>query len=223
MPDAAPQAAVFDLDGLMFNTESLYRRVGGELLARRNKTYDEVLFTAMIGRPPKVALQIMINWHSLDATVEQLLEESAVAFRPILDAHLAPMPGLIDLLEFLESRRIPKAIATSSPHGFVEYALSRFALEPRFDFSLTAEDVVEGKPHPEIYQRACQRLGRAPQEVVVFEDSEAGCRAAVAAGTRAVAVPGEHSQGHDFTGAIMVAEGLGDERIRKLFAAVDHW
>jgi HAD superfamily hydrolase (TIGR01509 family) len=212
-----PQAVVFDLDGLMFNTESLYRRVGTELLARRSKIADEAMFTAMMGRPPKVALQVMINWHSLDATVDGLLAETAAIFQPVLDQHLAPMPGLVDLLEFLEARRIPKAIATSSPRGFVEYVLSRYALEPRFEFSLTSEDVTEGKPHPEIYQRACERLSRAPHEVLVFEDSEAGCRSAVAAGARVVAVPGEYSLAHDFRGAILVAEGLGDPRIRQLF------
>jgi HAD superfamily hydrolase (TIGR01509 family) len=214
---AAPQAVVFDLDGLMFNTESLYRRVGTELLARRNRVADEAMFTAMMGRPPKVALQVMINWHALDATVEELLAETAVIFQPILDQHLAPMPGLVDLLEFLEARHVPRAIATSSPRGFVEYVLSRFALEPRFEFALTSEDVTEGKPHPEIYRRACERLGRRPGEVIVFEDSEAGCRSAVASGARVVAVPGEYSTSHDFRGAELIAEGLGDLRIRQLF------
>jgi HAD superfamily hydrolase (TIGR01509 family) len=215
---AAPKAVVFDLDGLMFNTESLYRRVGKELLARRSKIADEAMFSAMMGRPPKVALAVMINWHSLDTTVDELLAETAIVFQPILDQHLAPMPGLVDLLEFLESRQIPKAIATSSPRGFVEHVLSRFALEPRFEFSLTSEDVTEGKPHPEIYLRACERLGSPPQQVLVFEDSEAGCRSAVAAGAQVVAVPGEYSVSHDFRGAVLVAEGLGDPRIRRLFA-----
>ena len=71
---------------------------------------------------------------------------------------------------------------------------------------LTAEDVVEGKPHPEIYLKAAERFQLKPSEVVVFEDSQNGCRAATAAGTIAIAVPGGHSLRHDFSGATMVVD-----------------
>ncbi|MFM8380085.1 MAG: HAD-IA family hydrolase, partial [Planctomycetia bacterium] len=75
-----------------------------------------------------------------------------------------------------------------------------------------------GKPHPEIYERAAVQLGVAPSEMLVFEDSENGCRAAVAAGAVVVAVPGAHSRRHDFTGARFVAESLADPRIVELLA-----
>ena len=81
---------------------------------------------------------------------------------------------------------------------------------------LTSADIVEGKPHPEIYRKAAARLGVATSELLVFEDSQNGCRAAVAAGAVAVAVPGGHSRRHDFTGAHLVADTLADPRIRRL-------
>jgi HAD superfamily hydrolase (TIGR01509 family) len=207
------RAVVFDLDGLMFNTEELYQYVGGELLRRRGKTFETGLLDQMMGRPPRVALQLMIDWNGLTETPAQLAAETEAIFPEILDARLECMPGLMDLLDALEEHRIPKAIATSSGRKFVTGVLARFAFEPRFEFILTAEDVVEGKPHPEIYLQAAQRFGVPPAQVLVLEDSENGCKAAVAAGTFAVAVPGGHSCRHDFSGTTMQVNTLADARI----------
>ncbi len=211
-----PRAVVFDLDGLMFNTEELYQDVGSELLRRRGHVFGPDLLDAMMWRPNRVALQIMIAWHQLPATVEQLAQETDEVFPPILDARLSPMPGLLDLLAALERNAVPKAIATSSGRRFVENVLSRFDLQPRFDFILTAESVIEGKPHPEIYQKAAAGFQLAPGEIAVLEDSANGCRAAVAAGARVVAVPGGHSLNHEFPGAEFLAESLADPRIYEL-------
>jgi HAD superfamily hydrolase (TIGR01509 family) len=214
MPSSsALQAVVFDLDGLLFNTEELYQDVGSQLLERRGKQFDAPLLDAMMGRPPRVSLQIMIDWHQLDATVEQLSAETAEIFAGILDKRLELMPGAAKLLDSLEAASIPKAIATSSGPQFVRNVLSRFALEPRFRFILTCDDVRDGKPHPEIYLSAAQRFGVSPASMLVLEDSQNGCRAAVAAGAFAVAVPGAHSRSHDFTGSAFQADTLADPRI----------
>jgi HAD superfamily hydrolase (TIGR01509 family) len=214
MPDPRSlRAVVFDLDGLMFNTEELYQYVGSEVLRRRGKTFEPELLDRMMGRQPQVALQIMIDWHGLAATPAELAAESEAVFTTILDARLECMPGLVELLDALEQHRIPKAIATSSPRLFVTNVLGRFEFEPRFEFILAAEDVVEGKPHPEVYLKAANRFGISPPQMLVLEDSENGCKAAVAAGAFAVAVPGGHSCRHDFTGVTMQVDSLGDPRI----------
>ncbi len=216
MPESRQlRAVVFDLDGLLFNTEDLYQDVGGELLRRRGKQFDAELLNQMMGRPPRVSLQIMIDWHKLDATVEQLAHETEEVFATILDQRLALMPGAAALLSALERAGIPKAIATSSGPRFVKNVLGRFELEPRFQFILTCDDVRDGKPHPEIYQTAAKRFGIEPAEMLVLEDSQNGCRAAVSAGAFAVAVPGGHSRTHNFTGAQFEADTLADPRIYK--------
>ncbi len=208
-----PRAVVFDLDGLMFNTEELYVEVGTEILRRRGYEFTPALLDQMMGRPSRVALQIMIDTHTLKATVEELLAETDELFPEILRARLAPMPGLVQLLAALEQHHIPKGIATSSRRAFVDRVLSQFDYHPRFAPILTSEDITEGKPHPEIYQKAATRLGIAPREMLVLEDSQNGCRAAVAAGAIAVAVPSGHSHRHDFNGAALVAVSLADPRI----------
>jgi HAD superfamily hydrolase (TIGR01509 family) len=210
------KAVVFDLDGLMFNTEELYQEVGSELLRRRGYEFTQELLDQMMGRPSQVALQLMIDTHTLKATVEELLTETDEIFPAILQERLAPMPGLVELLAALEQHSIPKGIATSSRRAFVERVLGAFDFQHRFSPILTSEDIRLGKPDPEIYLKAADRLQVRPAEMLVLEDSQNGCRAAIAAGAVTVAVPGAHSSRHDFTGATLIANSLADERIYKL-------
>ena len=126
------QAAVFDLDGLMFNTEELYHHVGGKMLERRGKELTDDLLSQMMGRQSHEALQIMIDWHDLDATAAELEAETDVIFGEILETQLKPMTGLRSLLAFLEERNIPKAIATSSRRGFAVTMLDKYAFSPLF-------------------------------------------------------------------------------------------
>jgi HAD superfamily hydrolase (TIGR01509 family) len=197
----------------MFNTEELYQLVGAELLRRRGREFTQDLLDQMMGRPSNVALQMMIDTHQLKATVQELLNETDEIFPAILRERLAPMPGLVELLTALEARQLPKGIATSSRRSFVERVLGQFGYQPRFAPILTCEDITHGKPHPEMYLLAAGRLGIHPGEMLVLEDSQNGCRAAVAAGAIAVAVPGAHSVKHDFSGAAFVANSLADRRI----------
>lgn len=212
----AIDAVVFDLDGLLVNTEELYQHVGGELLRRRGRTFDGDLLDAMMGRPQPVALATMIEWHGLDDTVEGLAAETKQIFAGLLDTRLEPMPGAVELVTGLASRNVPRGVATSSGPDFAHDVLGRVGLRPHFSFVLTSADVTQGKPHPEIYLTAARRLGIAAERMLVFEDSQAGCRAAITAGAVTVAVPGGHSRRHDFTGARLVAESLADPRIAAL-------
>jgi len=212
------EAVAFDLDGLLVNTEELYQHVGTELLRRRGKAFEPDLLDAMMGRQQKVSLAIMIEWHGLEDSVEKLAAETHEIFASLLDTELQMMPGAVQLLDQLDARGIARGVATSSGPEFAHDVLSRVGLRDRFSFVLTSADVTEGKPHPEIYQTAARRLAVAPASMLVLEDSQAGCRAAVAAGAVAVAVPGGHSRRHDFSGARFVAETLADPRIRGLLA-----
>src|SRR5208283_1527177 len=88
-----------------------------------------------------------------------------------------------------------------------------FDLQPRFQFVLTAEDIVHGKPNPEIYLTAARCFGVRPAEMMVLEDSQNGCIAAASAGAFAVAVPGHHSREHDFSRASLIVDSLADPRV----------
>lgn len=207
------RAVVFDLDGLMFNTEELHDEVGEILLQRRGCHFSQRLKREIMGRPARVSLQIMIDRHGLEATVEQLQTESEELFAELLPARLRPLPGLGELLAALESVPIPKAIATSSGRLYTTTVLSQAGFQQRFQFVLTGEDVRDGKPAPEVYLTAARQFGVSTAALMVLEDSENGCRAGIAAGAFTVAVPGPHSRHHDFDGVALVAESLADARI----------
>lgn len=207
------RAVAFDMDGLMFNSEDVYTEVGSQLLRRRGTEFTKELKDAMMGLTAYQSFEIMIEHCSLDDTPEELIPESEEVFISLLAQHLAPMPGLMDLLAALEKAEIPRAIATSTGRRLTTAVLSQFDLEKRFEFVLTSEDITHGKPDPEIYLLAAERFGLPPGEMLVLEDSHYGTRAAAAAGAFVVSVPNEHTDSHDFSMAQFVVQNLADSRI----------
>lgn len=207
------RAVVFDLDGILANTEDLYEEACSAVLGRRGLTYDPPLREQMMGRPVADALRIMIEAHNLPDSIEALFDECREVLYGLMATSLAPMPGVVELLERLNEAKFPAAVATSALPEYAEFVLTRLDLKRRFQLVLTSADVRLGKPDPEVYLLAGKRLGLPPAEMMVLEDSANGCRAAVAAGAFAVAVPNRHTAKHDFTGARFVADTLCDPRI----------
>lgn len=204
------RAVAFDLDGLMFNTEHVFALAAERMLSGRGLEMPPNLLRKMMGRRPPEAMRQMRELCGLTESIGDLHAESHSTFFELLDEHLEPMPGLFELLGLLESRSVPKGVATSSPRDYQIDLMGRFDLLPRFAFALTAEDVQNGKPDPEIYLTAAERHGVPPAELLVFEDSEAGTNAAAAAGAFVISVPHEHSRSHNFENASRVARSLAD-------------
>jgi len=212
------KAAVFDLDGLMFNTEEIFDLAGDELLKRRSLRMTDEIRRSMMGRRAPEAYQKLLELTGLDEPMDALIEEARAIFMDLLDDRLQPMPGLFELIDHLGHLRLPIGVATSSYREYVEDLLGRYELLAKFDAMLTMEDVTRGKPDPEIYLLAAERLGVAPTEMIVFEDSEAGTKAASAAGAVTISVPHRHTSSHDFSSATQVVSSLGDSRIYELLS-----
>jgi len=211
----ALQAVVFDLDGLLVNSEDLYEEAGETVLRRRGKTYDAALREQMMGRPVVDAIQLMIDCHALPDPLEDLMCECREVLETLMANRLAPMPGVEALLSDLQRAQVPIAVATSGTGEYAHAVLSQLNLQHRFRFILTADDIRRGKPDPEVYLLAAERLALAPPQMMVLEDSANGCRAAVAAGAFTVAVPNHHTRDHNFLGARFIADTLADPRIRQ--------
>lgn len=212
-----PIAAIaFDMDGLLINTEELYFEVFDQLLNRRGLHYSQELRRSMMGLPGAKAFEALIRGTGLTESAADLEFECDEIFSGILPDRLATMPGVDALLEAIEEIKLPHCVATSSRRSFAVDSLSAVGLIDRFDFILTAEEVDRGKPFPDIYIEAASRMQVQPACMLVLEDSQHGARAAVAAGACAVAVPGEHSRDHDFTGVFRIAKSLNDPCIKEL-------
>ena len=212
----AMKAVVFDMDGLMFNTEDIYDQVGQIVLSRRGHDFTAELKHKMMGLRSHEALTTLIDHCGLDDSVEQIESESYELFGDLLPKQIATMPGLLELLTFLENASIPKAVATSSAPQFAEMALGCFQLQPRFEFVLTSDDVSRGKPEPDVYLLAAERFSLLPAEMLVLEDSVTGTTAAVRAGALTVAVPNRHTEGLDFSHVEFIADTLHDPLIPSL-------
>ena len=142
------EAVVFDLDGLMLNTEDVFEVAGRQMLARRGMQMTSEIHHSMLGRRPNEAFQAMKDLTGITDDIEDLKQETLVLFSAIAADHLDTMPGLLDLLDLIEEAGLPRAVATSSPREYMEDVLGQFELLPRFSVTLTAEDVTHGKPHP---------------------------------------------------------------------------
>lgn len=197
----------------MFDTEPLYYQVGTQLLARRGFEFSMPIQQKMMGRPAPEAIAVLIAEFQLTDPPADLMNESDALFSDLLAGGLAPMPGLFELLNHLEAKGIPFAVATSSKRQFAEPMLSSFDLIPRLQFLLTGDDVTHGKPDPEMYLSAADRFAIAPHNMLVLEDSENGCLSAARSGACAVAVPGEHTTGHSYHEAHLQIQSLSDRRL----------
>ena len=204
------RAVVFDLDGLMFDTEALFFRVASDMLRDRGKVFTIEIMQAMIGRQPGESGRVFREMAGLDDAPEALMAEAKKRFEPLIDSAVAPMPGLLALLDRLQDLNLPLAVATSSGRAYAERLIRGHGLIDRFMFLLCREDVARHKPDPEIYRTAAQRFGLDPSEVLVLEDTPTGLAAAKAAGTFAVGVPHEHSPAADLAGADLRVSSLND-------------
>ncbi len=184
------RSVVFDLDGLLIDSERIFRETARRLLDRRRLVLVAGSMEAMMGSPARQALEIFRRMHELPESVEELAAECSQIFFEVLgQAPVDLMPGALALLDRLERKGMSLAMATSSSARYVRRILEPYAILPRFQFVLTSDDVLLGKPYPEIYQKAALRLGHAPHLMVVLEDSPNGLRAAKAAGARCIVVP----------------------------------
>jgi len=212
----AIRAVVFDLDGLMFDTEALFFRVASDMLAARGKVFTAEIMRAMIGRRSVEAGELLRSMAGLEEPLDVLMTEVRARFFAEVDTAVHPTPGLIALLAHLGGRSIPMAVATSSGRAYAERLLSAHGLADRFDFVLASEDVTVGKPDPEIYRTAVERFGLPADSILVLEDSPAGLAAAKGAGTFAVGVPHDHSPADGLHAADLIVPRLDDPALLAL-------
>jgi HAD superfamily hydrolase (TIGR01509 family) len=220
MPDPI-RAVVFDLDGLMFDTEALFFRVSSEMLAARGKAFTPEIMRAMIGRRAVDAGHVLKTMTGLGEPIEVLLADVRQRFYDQMDTAVHPTAGLIALLDRLKHEGLPLAVATSSRHSYADRLLSQHRLSEWFQFVLAAEDVSRGKPDPEIYLKAIERFALPARSVLVLEDSPAGIEAGRDAGAFVVGVPHEHSPAETLGAADLIVPRLDAPALLSLLARRD--
>lgn len=183
-----PQAVVFDMDGLMLDSE----RAIIDCLARAAREHGHdlprSLWLRMIGHSEAVCRSLLRD-HLREAQVQPLLDRAHELYEVVVDAGVPHRPGIVALLDWLQVQGIPRAVATSTRRPLALRKLAAAGLLARFDAVCTSSDVAHPKPAPDVYLLAARMLRVDAAHCLVLEDSPAGVQAALAAGMTPVQVP----------------------------------
>jgi HAD superfamily hydrolase (TIGR01509 family) len=183
-----PAAVIFDMDGLMLDSERLDLWAWQTVAARRGFGFSESLHRTLIGRRTVETQADLRAHYGPDFDFATVYAEVRALWRETLRTHGVPLKaGLLELLEFLDSARIPRAVATSTARE--NALLSLGTLVDRMDAVVCGDEVARSKPAPDIYLRAAESLGVPASECLALEDSIPGVTAAHAAGMTVVMVP----------------------------------
>ena len=184
-----PAAVVFDMDGLLFDTERLYEEALYLAAAELRQDVAPELFTRTLGLPWVECRALLISHFGETFAVDDFEAAWIRHFWAIADIRLTTKPGVRELLDALDQLQLPRAIATSSSRRTVERHLTSSNLVGRFDAIVGQGDYVAGKPSPDPYLKAAERLGVHPASCLALEDSYNGIRSGYAAGMMTVMVP----------------------------------
>jgi HAD superfamily hydrolase (TIGR01509 family) len=183
------KAVVFDMDGLLIDSEAVYRDVMMASSAARGLDFPETVFLRMVGLPGAASREVAMGHFGEDFDYEAWLAHAWALADERLSAGAPLKAGAAELLDALDRLALPRAIATSSHHDSVRRHLEPAGLYGRFDVVVAAGDYARGKPDPDPFLTAAARLGVAPADCLALEDSHNGVRAAHAAGMMTVMVP----------------------------------
>ncbi|MGH9854349.1 MAG: HAD family hydrolase [Blastocatellia bacterium] len=183
-------AVVLDMDGLMLDTESIYKRAWQNAAAQCGYTLDDSFYLTLIGQPNPACEAAILERYGSDFPMAEFRARWSALWRTDVESSGIPTkPGLAELLSFLDEYQVPTAVATSSDQDYATFSLRVAGLEGRFNHIVTGDQVINGKPAPDIYVESARRLGVAPKHCVAIEDSDAGALAANAAGMITIMVP----------------------------------
>lgn len=186
LPAGDFRAYLFDCDGTIADSMPLHYKAWKKALAEYGCTYDEDLFYAWGGKPVRKIIADLNEMQGLNMPVDTLAERKESYYH----AQLPELKGIPDVLEHIEEQhgRIPFAVVSGSRRASVVGSLTALGLMDKFDVLVCAEDYKHGKPAPDGFLLAAQKLGVAPAQCLVFEDTKLGIQAATAAGMQSVLV-----------------------------------
>ncbi len=203
------QGLIFDMDGLMVDSEKLYLEVERDMARRYGKEFSRDAWQKMMGLKPAEGIRVFVEELGLPLTPAVALAMRDVEMRKKYSEEAEPMPGLYHILGAFDGR-LALAVCTGAQREFMEIVVDRLGIRRKFSVLQSSDEVERGKPDPAIYLACCAKLGLEPEECAVLEDCENGALAAARAGCYTILVPTEHSKGQDFGCADYVAADLFD-------------
>jgi pseudouridine-5'-monophosphatase len=204
--------AIFDNDGLLLDTEPFYTEAHQIIASRFGKIFDWSIKSKMIGLRAEDSAKVLLGSLELPYTVDEYLETRSHILKELFPKADA-LPGAENLTRHLYNNAVPMAVATSSDRANFDLKITKHGEWFRiFDCVVTGDDpeIRRGKPAPDIFLLAAERLGASPAGCLVFEDSPAGVEAARAAGMHVIAVPDPHMDHSAYSGADEILSSLNE-------------
>lgn len=183
------KGVVFDMDGLLLDTERLYKQVMAEICAEWELHLSDEIFISLVGIPANKSEAIYRHHYGESFDVDLFNRLCFERITALCEVEVPLKPGAKLLVEQLNARQVPIAVATSTGRDMAHNFLDKTGLRPHFDHIVTGTDVTHGKPNPEPFLTAAKRLDLPPENCIAFEDSHNGVRAAHAAGMATIMVP----------------------------------
>ncbi len=221
-PRAQPGfAAIFDWDGVIIDSGRLHAQSWRQLAAELGKSIAPHSFIRGFGMKSAWIIAEIHGWARDPAEIARLEQRKEALYREIVArSDIAPLPGVTEWLERLRAAGVPCAVASSTHRLNIDAVLARIGLQGAFREIVSAEDVTLGKPNPEVFAKAAERLGAGAERCVVFEDAYVGIEAAHAAGMKVVAVATTHPV-EQLTAADLVVRRLDELRVEQVTALLD--
>ena len=188
-----PWAAIFDWDGVIIDSSRQHEKSWELLAAEERRTLPPDHFQRSFGMKSERIIPELLQWTNDPREVTRLSLRKEALYRVILRAgQITPLPGVVKWLNRLRAASVPCSIASSTHRENITCALGELGLEKFFTAIVSAEDVAHGKPDPEVFLVAAQKLDMPPKRCVVFEDAQVGIEAARAAGMKVIGVATTH-------------------------------
>jgi HAD superfamily hydrolase (TIGR01509 family) len=185
----SPAAVIFDMDGLLFDSEKLYAEAIVTAAREVGCAMSHDVFLQLVGRSREVNHRFLLDHYGADYPLEALIATWGRHFRALAETGLPLKPGVVELLDLLDELGLPRAIATSNTHTTIKRNLGPYGLAERFHAVVGHGDYTSGKPSPDPFLKAAERLGVAPALCLALEDSHNGVRSASSAGMMTIMVP----------------------------------
>lgn len=182
-------AAIFDMDGTLLDTEAVFRGIVFDVCTELGFEMTDAVHLSMVGGSHERTQQLLVESYGVAFPYALFDERCRVTMRERSHAGVPVKAGAVEFVTDLRARNIPVAVATSSRNPHAEHHLTSAGLLHLFDTVVTRDDVTHPKPHPEPYLTAARRLGVEPTRCLAIEDSHSGVRAAHAAGMQTIMVP----------------------------------
>lgn len=212
----APFGAIFDWDGVVIDSGRLHARSWQLLADELGRTLTPDSFIRGFGMKSDRIVEEIHGWAKERSEIARLANRKEALYRELVaDGQIAPLPGVVEWLHRLNEAAVPCAVASSTARQNIDAVLRRIGLEEAFREIISAQDVVHGKPDPEVFLKAADRLGITPARSVVFEDAHVGIEAAHAAGMKVVAVATTHPR-EELLAADLVVRRLDELTVERV-------